>query len=184
LETSVSDVPPPPAPLPVDVAPDSPPPLDKPYYGASLPVAFLRFWRKYATFTGRASRSEFWWWALVWIVVSALLGTSALNGGPQAIVASVVRFAWAAATIVPFAALSWRRLHDSNLSGWWSLPYLIGTVYLNIAAAAGWVTTTPRASGAMDLGLATANLLSTAVSIFFLVLVTRNTRPNGSRFDA
>jgi hypothetical protein len=75
-------------------------------------------------------------------------------------------------------------LHDSNLSGWWSLPYLIGTVYLNIAAAAGWVTTTPRASGAMDLGLATANLLSTAVSIFFLVLVTRNTRPNGSRFDA
>ena len=180
----MSDVPPPPAPLPVDVAPDSAQPLDKPYYGASLRVAFVRFWRKYATFSGRASRSEFWWWALAWIVVGALVGAGALNGGPQAVVASVARFAWVAATIVPFAALSWRRLHDSNLSGWWSLPNLIGTVYVNIAAAAGLVPTTPHASSAMTIGLAAVNLLNSAASIFFLVLVTRNTRPNGARFDA
>ena len=33
-------------------------PLSAPYYGASLGIAFSRFWRKYATFSGRASRSE------------------------------------------------------------------------------------------------------------------------------
>ena len=36
-------------------------PLDQPLYGATFRQAAGRLLRKYATFTGRASRSEFWW---------------------------------------------------------------------------------------------------------------------------
>lgn len=38
--------------------------LSAPLYGASFPQAVSRFFRKYATFSGRASRSEYWWWVL------------------------------------------------------------------------------------------------------------------------
>ncbi|MDR1634870.1 MAG: DUF805 domain-containing protein [Bifidobacteriaceae bacterium] len=48
-------------------------PLDKPYYGASLGVAVVRFFKKYATFSGRASRSEYWWWQLVTTIVSTVV---------------------------------------------------------------------------------------------------------------
>ncbi|MDR3361137.1 MAG: DUF805 domain-containing protein [Bifidobacteriaceae bacterium] len=53
------------------------PPIGKPYYGASLPVAVSRFFRKYAVFSGRASRSEFWWVQLFLWVVSAVIAVPA-----------------------------------------------------------------------------------------------------------
>ena len=39
-------------------------PLDAPLRGATFGQAFTRFFKKYAIFHGRASRSEFWWWFL------------------------------------------------------------------------------------------------------------------------
>jgi uncharacterized membrane protein YhaH (DUF805 family) len=107
-------------------------PLSAPYYGASLPVAFTRFWRKYATFSGRASRSEYWWWALVSIIVAAIFyiigsvaggiygpvsaaGTATLGGGYWIYV--TLSLIWGLATVVPNLALIWRRMHDSNRSG-------------------------------------------------------------------
>ncbi|MDQ1083562.1 uncharacterized membrane protein YhaH (DUF805 family) [Microbacterium proteolyticum] len=53
-------------------------PLDQPYYGAPLSAAVQRFFRKYFTSHGRASRSEYWWWALVNAIVMAALGTALL----------------------------------------------------------------------------------------------------------
>ncbi|MDR2253548.1 MAG: DUF805 domain-containing protein [Bifidobacteriaceae bacterium] len=49
------------------------PSLDQPYYGASLGKAVARFFRKYATFSGRASRSEYWWTYLFVNVVFMVL---------------------------------------------------------------------------------------------------------------
>ncbi|MCB4208648.1 DUF805 domain-containing protein [Arthrobacter sp. UM1] len=43
--------------------------LDLPLYGATLPQAFTRFFKRYANFHGRSSRSEFWWMSLVVMVV-------------------------------------------------------------------------------------------------------------------
>ena len=48
-------------------------PLWAPLYGASLPQAFQRFFKKYADFSGRASRSEYWWWYLVSFLVTVAL---------------------------------------------------------------------------------------------------------------
>lgn len=118
---------------PYPEASGSEPPLWAPYYGAPFPVAVKRFFKKYATFSGRASRSEYWWWMLVSILVT--LGLTALSGGLTAeagsepgtgnILFSFVLLIWALGTIVPSIALTVRRLHDSNKSGW---LYLLGLI--------------------------------------------------------
>lgn len=50
-------------------------PLNKPYYDCPFPEAFLRFWKKYVVFKGRASRSEFWWWMLASFAIQVVLST-------------------------------------------------------------------------------------------------------------
>jgi len=116
-------------------------PLSKPYYGATFPIAVRRFWRKYATFSGRASRSEYWWWSLVSGIVGVIVlsiyvpsllaartGGQGLRINAGIIVVLVIGLLWFLATIVPTLALFWRRLHDANLSGLYSLFVLIPTV--------------------------------------------------------
>lgn len=113
--------------------PQAVPALNLPYYGAPIGAAVQRFFKKYATFTGRASRSEYWWWALVQAVVSFALTLLAVAtsgrtvdefGNPMAptglgLVFFIVYLLWALATIIPHLALTVRRLHDTNRSGFW-----------------------------------------------------------------
>ena len=106
--------------------------LSAPYYGASLGVAFSRFWRKYATFSGRASRSEYWWWVLISVIVAAIFliignlaggiygpptAAGSLTLGPGYGIYLSLSLIWGIATIVPGLGLVWRRLHDTNRSG-------------------------------------------------------------------
>ncbi|MET0977149.1 MAG: DUF805 domain-containing protein [Leifsonia sp.] len=108
------------------------PTLAAPLYGASFGQAVSRFWSKYATFSGRASRSEFWFAYLFVVAVSAVLyglsfgvgvatGSVAADGttapGAGGVVFGLVYLVWALATIIPFLAVTWRRLHDTNKSG-------------------------------------------------------------------
>ncbi|CAH0169814.1 MULTISPECIES: DUF805 domain-containing protein [unclassified Microbacterium] len=113
--------------------PQAVPALNLPYYGAPIGAAVQRFFKKYATFTGRASRSEYWWWALVMFLVGIVLVVLALaTGGPTVdemgrtvgpsglgLVFYVIYGLWSLATIVPHLALTVRRLHDTNRSGFW-----------------------------------------------------------------
>jgi len=117
-------------------------PLPSPLPGASLPQALSRFFRKYATFRGRASRAEYWWIALVNVVVYGAFGALALSAGAAtgtttstgvimgsgAAAGLVPLGIWFLATVVPGVAVTVRRLHDANFSGWTILiglvPYL------------------------------------------------------------
>ena len=90
---------------------------------------------KYAVFSGRASRSEYWWFALfgfiggiVTLVIDVMiLGYSSESYGPTNIIFSVVTF-------LPYLSVGARRLHDINKSGWWQLITLtvIGIILLII----------------------------------------------------
>ena len=79
---------------------------------------------KYATFSGRARRSEFWWFALFQFIVLAIAAgldngfhTTFGNGIPYGWIYSVV----ALALVIPSIAVTVRRLHDTGRSGWWWL---------------------------------------------------------------
>ena len=86
---------------------------------------------KYATFAGRATRSEFWWWwlfsSLVYAVaflLALILGGSSSSDGVSA-VAIVIYLVAGLALILPSISVMVRRLHDIDRSGWW---YWIGLV--------------------------------------------------------
>lgn len=102
------------------------PPLELPYYGAPPVEAVKRVFQKYAVFTGRASRSEYWWWALASAIASGILnsiGPTMING--QTTGTSPLGGLWFFATVVPGLAVAARRLHDANLSAWFLLLALI-----------------------------------------------------------
>ncbi|MCI1984615.1 MAG: DUF805 domain-containing protein [Bifidobacteriaceae bacterium] len=102
--------------------------LSQPAYGTNPGQAFARFFKKYATFSGRASRSEYWWmmmwFAIIYVVWFALVSVLPDSGaGTMVIVVlSLLMGVFMLATIVPIWALTVRRYHDSNHSG---LLYLL-----------------------------------------------------------
>ncbi|HTR71175.1 MAG TPA: DUF805 domain-containing protein [Mycobacteriales bacterium] len=86
---------------------------------------------KYADFSGRARRSEYWYWvlalALGWIVVEIFWAISRPLGWILYLVLLI-------GTIVPDLAVGVRRLHDTSRSGWWLLialvPFVGGIILL------------------------------------------------------
>ncbi len=90
------------------------------------------FRNKYATFSGRASRSEYWWGYLGLAVTSTVLqifwvvGTIALlDFGQIAALPSLIALVAALGLIIPSIAVNVRRLHDTGKSGWMLLIILI-----------------------------------------------------------
>ena len=132
---------PPAPPIPSPSTNSGEPPLWAPYYGASIGVAISRFWRKYATFSGRASRSEYWWWYLVYaifififeiVAFTVSVGgtvidstTGAVSVSPAYYVVLGVLWIVSLGVLVPSLAISWRRLHDTNRSGGY---YFLGLI--------------------------------------------------------
>ncbi len=82
--------------------------------GISFGKAISIGWKKYADFEGRATRSEYWYWVLFYILCFY----------PTLGIGAVVLF-------IPSIAVAVRRLHDIGMSGWW---YLLGLVPL-----IGWI---------------------------------------------
>lgn len=84
---------------------------------------YVMAFKKFTQFEGRSSRSEYWYFALfnfiVSIAISAIaevMGTMALGG---------LSILYSLAIIIPSVAVSVRRLHDTNRSGWWILISLV-----------------------------------------------------------
>ncbi|CAN7187708.1 DUF805 domain-containing protein [Rhizobium sp. LjRoot30] len=71
---------------------------------------------KYVVFSGRASRSEYWWFVLFNIIVSIVAAGIDAALGIQAIGALV-----SLALLLPGIGVGVRRLHDIDKSGWWLL---------------------------------------------------------------
>jgi len=109
---------------------------------------------KYVTFSGRAQRSELWWYILfIWLVTAVLYGwmfSSLAQSGmtafsadgsfdPEAmnisfpLVPMILATGFQLITILPSISVMVRRLHDTNRSGWWywiALVPLIGIIVL------------------------------------------------------
>lgn len=91
---------------------------EKPYAPAVSCIGGVRAaLSRYATFSGRARRSEYWWFQLFYVL--AYLASGAVDarlGATGAVIALV-----ALGLFLPALAVSVRRLHDVGRSGWWVL---------------------------------------------------------------
>lgn len=114
--------------------------------------------RKYADFTGRATRREFWFFLLLYSVLVLAANFFDVLDGDRVVVAARMGAAELTVSILlllPLLSTSARRLHDSDRSGWWMmllyLPYV------------GWVA----AQGRQDAEL----VVSGAILVGFVALV-------------
>lgn len=88
----------------------------------NIQTAVKTCFSKYATFSGRASRSEYWFFYLftiiasivTWIIDTMLLGYSSEDTGAISLIFQII-------IILPGIAVGARRLHDIGKSGWWQL---------------------------------------------------------------
>ncbi len=88
--------------------------------------------RNYVGFSGRAARSEYWYWVLfvlllqivAWLIDMTLFGFNTTGVNPIGVIVSL-------ATLLPGLAVSVRRLHDIDRLGWWVLLGLIPVI--------GWI---------------------------------------------
>lgn len=82
---------------------------------------YLDVLRKYADFSGRARRKEYWMFTLVnFIIMVALTVIEGALGGP-----GIIAMLYSLAVLIPTIAVAVRRLHDTGRSGWWLLLTLI-----------------------------------------------------------
>lgn len=88
----------------------------------SFGAAISSYFTKYATFSGRARRSEFWFAFLFTTLVGAAIGIAfpgpvEMINGNLVPTQSAISQIWGIATIVPSLAITWRRLHDIGRKG-------------------------------------------------------------------
>ena len=101
--------------------------------------------KKWITFSGRATRSEFWWYYLFTVIVQVVLtlllfstvdwtaidpndpmSTFQIYAGPVGIVMALVGIFF----LISVLAAGARRLHDTGKSGWWQLIMLLTVIPL------------------------------------------------------
>jgi uncharacterized membrane protein YhaH (DUF805 family) len=94
--------------------------------------------KRYAQFSGRARRKEFWMYVLFYLVGSIIvgildriLGLDFQSGGNGVRSGGWLSTIYGLALLVPTIAVAVRRMHDKDRSGWWVLIWLIPCV--------GWI---------------------------------------------
>lgn len=95
----------------------------------SFREAIVSYFGNYAVFSGRATRSEYWYVILFNVLVSTVLnGPGMFSSSAVATLLSGLSILYSVGTILPSLGLSWRRLHDVGKSGLWYLLVLIPLV--------------------------------------------------------
>lgn len=99
-------------------------------FGEAIQKALVE---NYCNFTGRASRSEYWWYVLFNAILSFCIGFVLGIFGASPVVVNVIQGIVGLALLLPGLGLAVRRLHDINKSGWWlfiALIPLVGAILL------------------------------------------------------
>lgn len=187
----------------VTAAADGGHPLGLPYYGCPMGDAVIRFFQNYAKFSGRASRSEFWWVVLATVIASTIfVMLSAGLPGIMGNVFAILFIVFELSIIVPSLALMTRRAHDSNMSGWWVFGYYAANALSGSLAVSAFIQAFSKmivmiensnnsvsafsqmsiSSGAVTM-MGVSSLLSLVTLVLFFVITLRKPRPEGVRFD-
>jgi uncharacterized membrane protein YhaH (DUF805 family) len=138
--------------------------------------------KKFATFSGRAPRAEYWWFYLATVVVQIplrmideMLGDWRLLSGLFSLV-----------ILLPWLAVSVRRLHDIDRTGWWLaaffLPFVVIVIWLAAVVGANFPATAPAPSGSVLVGMIVAIVATLILAIVMLVFTVTPGTEGPNRF--
>lgn len=132
--------------------------------------------KKYATFSGRAPRAEYWWFYLLTVVIgipARLLDRSLADHRAITTIIDLI-------LLLPWLGVTVRRLHDTNRSGWLLLVFFVA---LGITGAAAGVAVASEALASsattFTATIAAIILLLGALGVFLVFMIQRGTQgPN------
>lgn len=157
-----------------------------PWYGIDFLNAIKRFFTKYATFSGRASRGEFWWVMLFLFLVSFVFNLLTRASSFFNVLSAI----WGLAILVPQIALAVRRVHDANLPGGWvALPYgieVVGAMVISfsmVGTVASGLSGSSSGLGSGVVGMLIGALIVLGGAVTAIVLFAKQSDPQGARFD-
>lgn len=135
--------------------------------------------QKYATFSGRASRSEYWWFILIYVVgalIVSITGSGILYG------------IYVLAMLVPVTAAGFRRLQDTGRPGWYILiPVGLGllsmvlTPMMTPAVGPGGEMARMPGMGGMGL-MAVLGIVQLGLLVLFIYWLTRPSQPEANDY--
>jgi uncharacterized membrane protein YhaH (DUF805 family) len=112
---------------------------------------------KYAQFSGRSTRAEFWWFSLACFVVGFLVDAIDMAMGSEI---GLIGMVYGLGLFIPTISVSVRRLHDTNRSGWWILVPVVPAVIF------GFLTTAAKLDSVLDpSGTASTTAISTSMFV-------------------
>ena len=94
--------------------------MDNSHRKVSFVQSWVLFFKNYAKFSGRSSRSAYWFWMLWFATIEFFLAVLKVSSD-ESIIVDVIGLVWSLGILVPYYSISARRLHDVGRSGWWQL---------------------------------------------------------------
>ena len=148
----------------------------------------------YATFSGRARRSEYWWFYLSTVVIGLVAsGIDALLNSVFDNALGVVGSVTSVALLLPSLAVTSRRLHDTGRTGWWMvLPIVPLILAFVVSITAGFLLVVLSFRSDVDAGqlltwllvapLVGLGVLLVAAFIVLLVFLCQDSRPGPNKY--
>ena len=129
--------------------------------------AIKLFFKNYFNFRGRASRSEFWWFFLAYIIVAIVIATAeGLVKGIDYAGSGIASNLFSLALMIGQLSLNARRLQDRGHTGWWQLAPLvpiIPLIYFSILLIA-----TESPANAIAAGLTALLFIGTYITLIVM----------------
>ncbi len=144
---------------------------------------YLDVLKKYAVFSGRARRKEYWLFvlfnaifAILLTVVDAMVGTY-----DPATQSGVISSLYSLAVFLPSLAVTVRRLHDTDRSGWWVLlpgAGLVGGVLMAVVFAGGQNPEELSPAASLMLGVVVLVFFASLIALFVFMVLDGTPGPN------
>ena len=158
----------------------------------SMMEAVKSVFSKYAVFSGRARRSEYWYFQLFVFLVNAVFGVFLTHMEPetrQYALVSILEGVFGLVVFVPTLAVSWRRFHDIGKSGAWSLMGLFAWLAFFVFVIVLALVYSATGSSASDVVMGTIGLFAIAfflavmaASVLMLIWTCRQGQTGPNRF--
>ncbi|NMC22966.1 MAG: DUF805 domain-containing protein [Serratia sp.] len=91
---------------------------------------YLKVLKNYTFFSGRAPRSEYWWFSMFNFLISIALSLIASLLGDEYVISGL----YSLFIFLPGLAVTIRRIHDAGYSGWWVLCPIFNLIVLFFAS--------------------------------------------------